>query len=287
MTVEQLWQEFKVNYVENRLRASTQRGYETNVRLHLLPHYGIVDISSIVVDDLDELTRKLKPNLCNKSIVYVHATFRKMLNYARRREYIQKNPYDLFDAPRVDKYNYRTFSEEEISRLLYIVKGTELEVPVVFALCYGLRRGECLGIIPAIDLDYKKRILHIQRTRSIEHGESVVTPCKTEKSNRKILLTEEHAGLLLSKMVGKNYACPLSPNQVEHRYKMLLVKNGFPNVRFHDMRHSFATLMLEKGINPKIVSTVLGHSGIGVTLDLYSHPDINLQEVCIQVISRL
>ena len=66
------------------------------------------------------------------------------------------------------------------------------------------------------------------------------------------------------------------------QYRTFLSKNNFPPIRFHDLRHSYATLMLAKGVNAKIVSAVLGHSGVGVTLDIYSHPDVQMQQACLQ-----
>lgn len=287
MTVRELAKDFDTNYMQNRLRPSTLRGYRVNIEKHILPHLGDFNVEEVQVDNLDDLTRLLKPKLSNKSIVYVHATFRKMFSYAVRRRLVQNHPYDMFDMPRVEKYHYCTLNEEEIKRILELSANTEIGVAVLLAICYGLRRGECLGVIPAKDLDYRKRTLHVQRTRSVERGKEVITPCKTEKSNRKILLTAEHAAYLLSLMNGNEYACPLTPNQLNYKFKMFLEYNDLPHVRFHDLRHSFATLMLEKGIHPKIVSTVLGHSGVSVTLDIYSHPDVRMQEVCTQVISSL
>ena len=70
--------------------------------------------------------------------------------------------------------------------------------------------------------------------------------------------------------------------QLEHRFKKFLQKYDFPQIRFHDLRHSYATLMMSKGVNPKIVSMILGHSGVDVTLDIYSHPDVSMQRICLQ-----
>ncbi len=163
-------------------------------------------------------------------------------------------------------------------RLLDCVRDTSLEIPVTLALCYGLRRGECLGIIPGLDVNPDTCVLHVQRTRSIENQKEVITPCKTEDSDRYILLRSEHMRLFHKKT---RLACSLSPMQLEHRFKMVLQKHGFPAIRFHDLRHSYATLMLSKGVNPKIVSSVLGHSGVEITLDIYSHPDVSMQRFCL------
>ena len=287
MTLKELALEFEAKYMITRLRPSTIRGYQTNIEKHTLPYLAHKNIEDISVDDLDALTTTLKRKLSNKSIVYVHATLRKMLNFAIKRGFLEKTPYDSFDLPRIDKYQYKVLDTESIKRLLTISKGTDLEIPIILALCYGLRRGECLGIIPAKDLDHNAKVLHIQRTRSIEHGEEVVTPCKTEKSNRLVLLSAEHSDLLFHVPNPKEYACQLTIYQVDMKFKKLLKDNGFPAIRFHDLRHSYATFMLSQGVNPKIVSTVLGHSTVSITLDIYSHPNVNMQSVCLQAFSTI
>ena len=287
MTLSELAIEFTANYMDNRLRPSTIRGYLTNLNKHTLPYLGNKELDSLTVDNLDWLTAVLRKNLSAKSVVYVHATLRKMLGYAIKRGYIAKTPYDMFDLPRVEKYHYRVLDRAQIARMLECCKGTPLEVPITLALQYGLRRGECLGIIPEKDLDYHGRVLHIQRTRSSEHGKEVCTPCKTEKSNRLILLTPEHAEWLHGLSVGSGYACQLSPHHLDKVFKKFLRENQFPQIRFHDLRHSYATFMLANGVNAKIVSTVLGHSTVSITLDIYSHPDVRMQSVCLQAFSGL
>lgn len=287
MTISELAKEFQTNYMENRLRPSTIRGYMTNLDKHTLPHLGERTIESLSVDDLDRLTAMLKKSLSNKSIIYVHATLRKMLVYAIKRGYLVKSPYAMFDLPRIEKYHYRVLDKEQMSRLLSLCKGTPLEVPVTLALCYGLRRGECLGIIPEKDLDVYSNVLHVQRTRSSEHGKEVVTPCKTEKSNRLVLLTPEHAKWLYGFQNGSNYACNLLPHHLDKLFHRFLKEHGFPKIRFHDLRHTYATFMLANGVNAKIVSTVLGHSTVSITLDIYSHPDVRMQNVCLQAMARL
>lgn len=281
MIMQELASEFLKNYCERRLRASTVRGYRVNLHRHVLPRFGIFEIDCVTVDDLDLLTELLKDRgLSNRSIVYVHATVRKMFNYAIRRGYLNFNPYDRFDMPRVERYKYRVLPEDEIYRMLATVRGTVLEVPVTMALCYGLRRGECLGIDPRVDLDPKRNVLHVQRSRSWENGREVITPCKTEDSDRYILLRPEHTRMLQS--LGR-YACPLSTNSLEYHFRRMLESWDFPRIRFHDLRHSYATLMLDHGVDLKIISDVLGHSDIAITADTYLHPDVSAQKRCLEV----
>jgi len=282
MTTRELATEFMKNYAERKLRPSTVRGYRTNFNRHILPKLGDVEITTIKAGTLDQLN--ISMTIGNKSKIYVHATFRKALNYAIKREYIRQNPYSQFDMPKAEDYQYRVLNETEIEKMLLCSTGTELEVPIKLALCYGLRRGECLGIRTNSDLDPVNHVLHVQRTRSTENGAETVTPCKTKKSNRYILITVKDVELL-KKKTGQ-YACGLSPAKLDKLFQDFLEVHHLPKIRFHDLRHSYATFMLSKGINPKIVSTILGHSRIDTTLDIYSHPDVGMQVVCLNAMKK-
>lgn len=284
MRTDELTNEFLENYCKQRLRITTQRGYTINVRKHINPELGDVDISLLTPYDLDNLTQALRcKGLSDKTILYVHATFRKALNYAKRRGYIMVNVYDHFDVPRAADYDYHVLNEDQIARILSLAHtNSSTDIAIRLALRYGLRRGEILGIMPKYDLNHKQRTLHIQRTRTVEYGEDTITPCKTKRSNRYILLLREDLDALAS--ISTPYAVPYTPTQLNNRFRAFLFIGGFPDIRFHDLRHSYATYMLSKGVNPKIVSSVLGHSGVGITLDIYSHPDVAMQSMCLEVL---
>lgn len=283
LTIYELSNEFLNKYAKRRLRPNTIRGYRTNLEKHILPIIGSEDIEKINVEILDEITDRLQEKgLTNKSILYVHATLRKMLNYGNKRDLFYNGSYEKFDLPRIEGYKHTVLNEKEIIEVLKIANGTtEIELAIRLAIKYGMRRGEILGLQQE-DLDAVNCVLHIQRTRSFECGKEIITPCKTKSSNRYVLIQEKDAKDL-EKCDGK-WLIPLTPTQIDKRFKKFLQIYGFKNVRFHDLRHSYATLMLAKGVNPKIVSTVLGHSGIQVTLNIYSHPDVSMQKACLDVI---
>lgn len=284
MTVKELCNSFMSRYARDRLRPTTIRGYQTNIDRHVLPVLGDIDISDLTPEDLDTLSDALRDKgLCNRSAVYAHATLRKALNYAVKRRYIPANPYDWFDLPRIEDYHYQVLNAEQIHRLLSHTKGTDpLKLAVRLSLSYGLRRGEILGLIPEKDLDLCDCTIHIQRSRTIEEGREILTPCKTRHSNRRILILKSDALDLSTILHG--YAVPLTPTQLDKRFRDLLDREQLPPIRFHDLRHSYATLMLQRGVNPKIVSTVLGHSCIAITLNIYSHPDTRMQSICLEAL---
>lgn len=174
---------------------------------------------------------------------------------------------------------------DQIRKLLEDSAGLDpLKLAVRLSLRYGLRRGEVLGLIPETDLDLCDCTIHIQRSRTIEEGREVLTPCKTKHSNRRILILPADAVDLSTILHG--YAVPLTPTQLDKRFRDFLEREALPPIRFHDLRHSYATLMLRRGVNPKIVSTVLGHSCIAITLNIYSHPDTRMQTVCLEALDE-
>ncbi len=275
MKTLELMETFDKVYITERLKPTTANGYRVNIRCHILPYIAETPIEKINLKTLEELTDTLRAKgLSNKTIVYVHATLRKALNFAIRRRIINWNPYELYDLPKVETYKYKTLNTLQIQILLEGVKGKEIEPYVRLAVCYGLRRGEILGIEPH-DYDAEHGILHIQRTRTAVNGQPVITTCKTKKSNRYILVAKEDEPYILGRSFG------WSPTHLDTEFKKVLRTNDLPKeIRFHDLRHSYATWMLKEEVNPKIVSEVLGHSSVKVTLDIYSHANTSMQKVC-------
>jgi len=124
MTTRELATEFMKNYAERKLRPSTVRGYRTNFNRHILPKLGDVEITTIKAGTLDQLN--ISMTIGNKSKIYVHATFRKALNYAIKREYIRQNPYSQFDMPKAEEYQYRVLNETEIKKNAFVLYGNRI-----------------------------------------------------------------------------------------------------------------------------------------------------------------
>ncbi len=266
-----------------RLRPTTISGYNVNIDNHIIPYLATVFLEDLSANDIDYLTERLQnKGLTNKTILYVHATFRKMLNYAKKRGYIDRNVYDQVDLPRADAYSYKILNKYELRLLVDAVIGTRLELPVVLAACYGLRRGEVLGLLRD-DYDPVEGVLHIRRTKTNVSGTVYTTPCKTVNGDRYILISESHRHLFEG---NTDSIVPLSQYQINSSFQKLSARLGFEGLRFHDLRHSYATLMMNEGVNPKIVCSVLGHSDVSVTLDIYSHPDVNMQRQCLEATKK-
>jgi integrase len=191
-------------------------------------------------------------------------------------------------------------TSEQVERLLDVARGDRFEALFYLAVTTGMRRGELLGL-KWEDVNLDRGTIQVRRSVSVVRGGLIFVPPKSAKGKRNIALTsrvvkvlKEHQvvqdkerlradwqenGLIFPTIVGT----PMYPHRLVQRYfKKLLRKADLPNVRFHDLRHTCATLLLTKGVHPKIVQEMLGHSSIIITLDTYSHVLPNMQSEAVR-----
>jgi integrase len=208
--------------------------------------------------------------------------------------------------PSVKKYRGNVYDAEDIWKLFKAVENTELELPTAISCLSGLRRGEVLGLRWS-DVDLKNCTITVsQQLLNTSEGLIFCSP-KSEESQRTIKVP----GLLLEflkkqrkqqmdfqSMLGElykknNLVCchqdgsPLHPSTLTKKFAKVLKENNLKHIRFHDLRHSNATLMLKANIPPKVASKMLGHSTVGITMDLYSHVLESMQSEATNAIDQL
>ncbi|MHB1007007.1 MAG: site-specific integrase [Chloroflexota bacterium] len=289
------------NVAQHTVRPSTYDGYRRWVVKHILPALGKVRLQNLTAQELQRFySRKLSEGLSERSAQYLHAILHRALTFAVRQDLIARNPTDLVDAPRPRRYEIAPLDPREAILFLKTAWGDRLYALYVLALTTGLRQGELLGLRWA-DVDLQAASLHVRQQLSRVPGQGMkfVEP-KTVKGRRQVALPAvavealrlhrkaqleerlfagsawEDVGLIFCNSRGR----PLErPNLTQRSFRPLLTKAGLPQIRFHDLRHSAATLLLFLGINPKVVQERLGHATIGMTLDVYSHvvPDMQRQ----------
>jgi integrase len=239
----------------------------------------------------------LKAGLSARTIRYHHVVLHKALQTAIKWGLLSRNAADGVDVPRARRSDMQIWDEYEMHQFLEAAKGTQYYALFYTALFTGMRRSELLALRWQ-DIDFLYSQIYVSRgLHHLKDGSYIFTQPKSEKSRRTIamppsafLVLNEHRkakeaeSLLLGQpltddsLVFCNLGKPLRPNTVSRAWAILAARAGVRTIRFHDARHTHASLMLKQGIHPKIVQERLGHSSISITLDTYSHVAPGLQE---------
>lgn len=298
-TVGQYLEHWLKFYCAGRLAPNTIRGYRVNIYNHIIPNIGSIQLCDLMAEDIDELYYILRSKgLSSTSVIYVHAVLRKSLNTAMKRRLISENVVNYVDPPRREKYDASFINAVAMQRLLNGCRHTAFYMPILFALSLGLRRGELLGIMWS-DINFAERTIKICRSATYVNNSLELSTPKTVSSIRTLLMPDALFDALLGwKSVQPqpsdlNLVCTdyegkrLTSNQLQRAFKRILTESGLPNVRLHDLRHSYATLMLQSNVQSKIVCEILGHSSIDVTLDIYSHVLTGMQKPAVDAINTV
>lgn len=285
ITVSDFIDRYMSDVAAHTLRPKTFESYEYIVRLHIKPEIGNVRLSQLKPDQLQALyTLKLNQGLSRRTVQYIHAVLHRSLKQALRWGLVSRNVADLVEAPTVKRVSPRTLTVDEIKKFLEEVKNDRLYPLYVLAFT-GMREGELLGLMWE-DIDFFSKTIHVRHAVTQLAGKGlVITEPKSDKSKRAIAIPDFMIDVLWDyrEKTGKEGLVfhtstdkPISPRNLTRHFKTHLKKAGLPDIRFHDLRHTTATLLLSEGVHPKVVQEMLGHSQINLTLDTYSHvlPDI-------------
>lgn len=279
------------------VRARTYERYEGFVRLHVVPGIGRVQLQKLSAQHLQGLyAKKLEEKLSPTTVNSLHMMLHRALKDAVRWGLIARNVCDLVSPPRKAKYEFQPLTVEQVNRLLEVTRGHYMEALFKLALVTGMRRGELMGL-KWQDIDFANGTLQVRRiltrvpTQLPGKGFVEAEP-KTQKSRRNIVIAPLALEALKQHRIRQLEAkLKVGPLWQDHDYvfctsigthlnptrdildelKKLLQKAGLPDIRFHDLRHSAATLLLNAGVHPKVVQEILGHSNISMTMDVYSH----------------
>ena len=293
MTVGEYLDRWLAVTVKGTVRTSTYERNEEIVRLHIKPSPGRVGLKKLTPAHVRGLYReKLDSGLAPATVRRIHSTLHKALSQAVSDGIVPRNAAHV-KAPRPAPEEIRPLSEDEARAFLEAARqsGERFEALYVLAITTGLRRGELLGL-RWDDADLELGTLRVGRALVREGGRHTLGETKTRRGRRQINLTprtvnalkahrkkqlEEKmrlAGLYKdhSLIFASGVETPVNPeNLVKRSFKPLLKKASLPEIRFHDLRHTCATLLLSRGVHPKLVQELLGHATIAMTLDTYSH----------------
>lgn len=276
-----------------RLGATTYRRYEQLVRMHVVPELGKVRLGKLTPHEVQRLyDSRLASGLSPTTVHHVHAVLHKALNQAMRWGKIGRNVSDLVDAPKIQRLEIHPLSADDARRFLECAKDDRFDALYVLAITTGMRQGEMLALRWK-DVSLERGTVQVRGTLHWTKGGGFsISDPKTKASRRLVQLTAPAVEGLRRQRITQNGERLLSGkgwedngfvftnargrpldaiNVVRRSFKPLLKRAGVPDIRFHDLRHTAATLLLEQGVHVKYVSEMLGHSTIAVTLDLYSH----------------
>lgn len=270
---------------------------------HIKNYFGDIQIQAVSYQTIEEYYQYLQEQgLSSTTIQHHHMLLQSVFREACKREIILRNPIEFVSKPKRQRPKENYYSEQEARQLLVAVKGTKLELPVTLALAYGLRRSEVLGLRWQ-DIDFENRTILICHSviEGIDDGKRVVCQKDTLKqaaSYRTLPLFEPIITLLLSEWEHKKalkpvYVCSdrfgkvMKPDVVTHDFQNFLEENGLRHIRFHDLRHSCASLLIAKHTPLIQVQHWLGHSTMLTTADLYSHLDSSLVNECGESIKKI
>jgi integrase len=298
------------------LRPASIASYRVTVRTTIAPRLGELRLEKITPRDLNDLYRSLlragrrdgRGGLSPRTVRYAHAILRKALSDAVRLGYLEKNPTLAADPPSARAARARqfpTWDPGDLRRFLNFVRGDRFYAAFYLAAASGMRRGELLGLRWCdLDLD-AQQLSVVQCVVEVAH-EVRVGPPKSDRSRRMIALDEKTTAVLAEhkrsqederKKRGEKLAphefvfaaedgSPIHPACFSQIFGRRVEAAQVPRIRFHDLRHTHATLALRAHVHPKIVSERLGHSTVSITLDTYSHCIPSMQREAAKVMGE-
>ena len=290
------------------IRLSSYMQYRGILDKHIFPLLGHIQVQKLTPQQVQSFyARKEKEGLALGTIRTIHAVLHNALSHAVSINLVSRNVSDVVNPPRLVKHERHPLTIEQAQKLLQHVQGHSLEGLITVALATGMRRGELLGLRWQ-DIHFDTKSLQIQRTISRQRKKGIVeSEPKTSRGRRNIILPpfaiealkQHHTRQLEARLkVGSAWEesnfvfCNghggfFEPSQLHMMFRNLLKEADLPQIRFHDLRHSAATMMLTMGVHPKVVQELLGHSSISLTLDTYSHVLPSMQQEAMDKLDAL
>lgn len=287
----------------NDLSPTTLQGYWYQIESYILSQdIGRIRLQDLTTSDVQKWVNSLheesplshKP-MSAKTVKNVYHNLCAAIERAVVLEKVKKNVCKNVTLPKVKKYTAEVYDEKEVQELLKVIKGTDMELPLMIDINLGLRRGELLGL-KWKHIDFENGLISIEdNVVEVERDVSpdrIFTKAPKSQSGQRVIpissslneyLKKAHKNYMMQKMrMGIDYhdngyvVCqengkPYKPNSFTSKFRRFLKNNNLKHIRFHDLRHTNATLMLTQGISPKVAQMRLGHSDFSITMNTYSH----------------
>ena len=290
-----------IKIAKTTIKPATYSSYSEMLRFPIRPYFEEKGFTlvGLQASDIQEFYLKQLDRVSANTVIHYHAIIHKALRYAVKTDMITVNPADKVDRPKKNPFTPSFYDSDEINKLFELVTDTELELPVKLAAFYGLRRSECIGLRWSA-IDFESNTLTVNHTVTVENidgkkMELATDTTKTKSSLRTLPLVTAFRELLLRKLeeqkelrrlCGKayckdflDYVCVdqlgkrTSPTYLTEYFPKFLKRHGMRVIRFHDLRHSCASILLANGVPMKQIQEWLGHSDFSTTANIYAHLD--------------
>jgi integrase len=287
--------------IKNSVEVDTYAGYVNNVKKRIAPYFRELGVTlrNVTALDIENFYSYCfnELNLKGTTVQRFHANIHKAMKYAVKHDLIIANPMNKVERPKGQKYTGSFYSISELEELFDAIKGDPCEFPVLMAAFYGLRRSEIMGLRwQAIDFENNQITIDHTVVQCVCDGVAMTVEkdrTKNKSSCRSMPLVPQYRELLLSmkerqencrKLCGNCYTesdyifvndlgVPYKPNYVTQHFKLVLQKHELRDIRFHDLRHTCASLLLKNGVPMKDIQEWLGHSDYNTTANIYAHLD--------------
>lgn len=286
---------------KSTVKLTTYASYEMMATRIIIPYFETFNIKlkELTTEDIQEFYSAQLERVSANTVIHYHAVIHRALKYAVKIKTIQSNPAVNVERPRKEKFIGSFYDKKEINTLFDIIQGHPLEVAIKLAAFYGLRREEIIGL-KWTAIDFENNTLTIQHTVTEcnldgKHIEVASDTAKTDSSLRTMPLVTNFREMLLAKkekqehyrkLCGRSYCKEYldyifvnemgerwKPRYLSDGFKRILEQNGLRRIRFHDLRHTCASLLLANNVPMKKIQEWLGHSDFSTTANIYAHLD--------------
>lgn len=304
-----------LDIIKSSVAVPTFASYSTTVKKIVAPYFREkeVTLKNLTAKDIQEFYLSELERVSPSSVIHYHTNIHKALKYAVKIDLIDVNPSDKVERPKKDRYVGSFYDADEVNALFEAARGSKLELPILFGAFYGLRRSEAIGLKwDAIDFDQNTITIRHTVTSCDLDGKRVLVASDTTKTKssmrtlplvpfmRERLLTLKEEQQENRRLCGCSYikdyleyVCVneigdlIKPHYVTESFLKLLKAKGMRQIRYHDLRHTFASILINQDVPLLNVLTFLGHSDLSTTANIYAHLDKSKKQESADVISSI
>ena len=310
MTLGEWMDKWMDEYMIFTIKENTIKGYRSQIDHQIKPFIGHKQLASLTTADIQKFYNKIKKEgrvhphpihghvLSDSMVRKIHMMLHEAMEVAVRERYIVRNPTDNTTIPKKTTTEKQVLDDSQLNRFLEAIQGEPYWHDFFYVeVMTGLRRGEICGIKWS-DIDFNEGTLCIKRSVSTKEGGGVsIGETKTDAGVRTIIMPPSVATLLWKKRSDAvnewvfphytNPSDPLHPSSAYKKLKTLLKRLELPLLRFHDLRHTFATQATDGGVDPKTLAGILGHTDASFTLDTYTHVTSDMQRGASAIVNNM